>query len=302
MRVGDALDSEAAKNVHRLGFSFAVLQRNHIELTLAIRYLTSRKVAHEMIGVDDRWHRQEGMGEVLSLLHNYVASAKSLVEHSRRIHGKAYQPKELREECGRQIQARFVSDPLIQFVHDLRNMALHYRLPTLRMTTSIQSGEMAVRLQLVRADLEEWKEWTAHSKVFLGNAAEKIDLLETVDGYHSRVTAYYRWFRAEQDKAHGIWPALRERLTTHGVVSPENEIVEEIRRRVADLTERSEKSLTFTDLHLALLPALTIWDSRRLMLCEYDAASWLAHALAAIAERFAFPEEISKDLRALITR
>jgi hypothetical protein len=304
VRVGDAIDNEAAKNVQRLGFSFAVLQRNHAELTLAIRYLTSNKVAYEMIGVDDRWHRQEGMREVVSLLHNYVASAKSLVDHSRRIHRKAYQPKGLREECDRQIQSRFVTDPLIQFVQDLREMAQHYRLPTVRMTTSFQKREggtdMAVRLQLMKADVQEWKRWGPHSKKFLDAAAAEIDLLETVEGYHSRVTAFYTWFRAEQDKAHGIWPALRERLTTHGIESPETEIVQEVRRRVAGLKERNAKSLTFADLHSALLPALTIWDSRRLVLCEYDTASWLHHALTAIAQRFDLPEEVEKDLTSLI--
>ena len=304
--VGDAIDSEAVKNVQRLGFSFGLLQRNHAELTLAIRYLTANKVAYEMIGIDDRWHRQEGMREVIALLHNYVASAKSLVDHSRRISRKKYQPKTLRDEYGRQIQERFVADPLVQFVHDLRGMALHVRLPTVHMSTSFQNvegtTEMAVRLRLVKADLEEWRGWGPHSKTFLANAPRKIDLLETVEGYDSRVTAFYMWFRAEQDKVHGIWPTLRERLTTHGVVSPEAEIVGEVRRRVTDLIERSEKPLTFADLHLALLPALTIWDSRRLMLCEYDGTAWLDYALAAIGQRFDLPEEVSKDLRGLVTR
>lgn len=304
MRVGDAVDSEAAKNVQRLGFSFGLLQRNYAELTLAIRYLTSNGIAYEMIGIDDRWHRHEGMREVIALLHNYVASEKSLVDHSRRIHRKSYQPEGFCEECDRQIQSRFATDPQIQFVQDLREMALHYRLPSVHMTTSIQMREpgkgMVVRLQLMKADLDEWKKWGAHSTKFLASAGPKVDVLEAVEGYHARVTDYYTWFRAEQDKAHGIWPALRERLTTHGVVSPEPAIVDEIRRRVRTLIERSQKSCTFADLHEALLPALSVWESRQLMLCEQDAVSWLDHALGAIAQRFDLPEEIKKDLRRLI--
>lgn len=298
--VGELIDSEAVKNVQRLGFSLGLLRRNHAELSLAIRYLTSQRIAHEMGGIDDRWHRQEGMHEVVCLLHNFVSSAKSLIDHTRRIHQKDYQPKQLRVESERQIKERFLANPLAQFVEDLREMAQHYRLPSVGIRTSFvnkPSGtEMTVRLHLTKTDLKEYRRWGPHSKAFLEEAPEQIDLLQVVDDYHAAVAEFHAWFRSRQDQTHGVWSALRERLTTDGVHSPEPAIIKEVTTRLEVLASRAEGSPTFAELHIALLPALTIWDSRRLMLCEHDAHSWLTYALSAIDRRFTLPEEVRARL------
>ncbi len=87
----------------------------------------------------------------------------------------------------------------------------------------------------------------------------------------------------------------------HGVQSPEREIMAEVGRRVTALTTRPRDSLTFQDVHEALVPALTIWDSRRLELCQHDAAIWLEFALAAMGRRFAISDDLRRTLRRLLT-
>jgi hypothetical protein len=291
------MDTEAAVDIQRLGFSVGLLERNHTELAVAIRHLTAPAVAHEMSGVDDRWHRQEAMREVVSLLHNYLAAAKSLVDHTRRVVRKPYQPSSLQEECDRQIKSRFLDDPLVQFLEDLREMAQHYRLPSIRHTTTIQNeggrGRMEIRMQLTKDDLSQYSGWCAKSRTYLANSGEGIDILALAEEYHSRVTAFHTWFRSQQDAAHGPWHAMRERLTTHGVASPEAAIVEEVQRRVSDLIKLPRESVQYRDLHAALLPALTVWDSQRLALCQYDPAAWVDHALRAVRGRFRLPEDWS---------
>src|SRR5712671_7127771 len=103
----DPSGSDAMQHVLRLRLSLGLLRRNYEELSAAIGHLTSPMVAHEMIALDDGWHRQEAMGEVLYLLHNYVAAAKSLVDQSRRVYRKLYEPTGLLPSYQQEIAERF---------------------------------------------------------------------------------------------------------------------------------------------------------------------------------------------------
>jgi hypothetical protein len=295
---------EALQHLLRLRLSFGLLRRNYEELSAAVGHLTSPLVAHDMIGLDDRWHRREAMGEVLYLLHNYVAAAKSLVDHSRRVYRKLYEPTGLLPSYQSEITERFATDPLSQFIENLREMAQHYRLPTVRLSHLFENlpagGQMTHRLELVRSDLREYREWSPPAKEFLAEADENIDLLDVVTRHYAHVTAFHEWFREQQQSVHGIRPALYERMTMHGVQSPEQGIIEEVGRRVAALSSRPRDSLTFQELHEALMPALTIWDSHRLKLCQHDAEVWLGFALIAIERRFTLPHELRQTLQMLV--
>jgi hypothetical protein len=245
------------------------------------------------------------MGEVLYLLHNYVAAVKSLVDHTRRIYRKLYEPTGLLPSYQDEIAERFANDPLSQFIENLREMAQHYRLPSIRFSHSFENlptrGRMTNRLQLVRADLLEYKEWSPPAKQFLAEASDEVDLLNVVTRHYEHVIAFHMWFREQQAKLHGQGPAIYERLTVHGVQSPEPQIIAELGRRVTALSLRPSDRLTFQELHEAVVPALSIWDSRRLELCQHDAAIWLDFALAAIGRRFAIPDELRRTLRKLVT-
>jgi len=258
-----------------------------------------------MIGLDDRWHRQEAMGEVLYLLYNYVAAVKSLVCHTRRIYRKLYKPTGLMPSYQEEIIERFANDPLSQFIEDLRDMSQHYRLPSIRFSHLFENlptgGRMTHRLLLLRGDLREYKEWSPPAKKFLAEAGDEIDLLDVVTRHYEHVIAFHTWFREQQAKVHGQGPAIYERITIHGVQSPEPQIMAEVGRRVTALSLRPRDSLTFRELHEALVPALSIWDSRRLELCQNDAAIWLEFALAVIGRRFAIPDDLRRSLRMLVT-
>lgn len=295
----DKLRLEGIRHLQRYRSSVALLNRNYRELTSVIRHLTAPTIAHRMAGDEDRWHRQESMAEVIYLLHNYVASAKSLVDHTRRIYNKLYCSDNLIPEYESEIRRRFVDHPLVQFVEDLREMAQHYRLPSIAIVTSMVMTPvpaMTISVRLDRADLLEYDGWGSAAKGFLAESDASLDVLTLVASYHGEISHFQQWFQAAQASIHRNAPELIAHLLLHGVLATPQLVTAEIERRVSDLISRDKGTLTFADLHNALLPGLTIWDSRTLDLCQHDSALWADLALAAIAERF----ELSDAVRAQI--
>lgn len=67
------------------------------------------------------------IGELYRLLHNYVASVKTLVDHSRNLLDH-YENSSFRRAYQLRVQA-LSREPVVVFVQDLRNVLLHQRLP-----------------------------------------------------------------------------------------------------------------------------------------------------------------------------
>src|SRR5687768_1473513 len=62
---------------------------------------------------------------VLRQFHNYLASAKTLVDHTRRLVEDVYKNTEFLEEYEVKKREQFAGKPLINFVQKLRNYTLH---------------------------------------------------------------------------------------------------------------------------------------------------------------------------------
>jgi hypothetical protein len=285
---------EAPRVINQLRFSVGLLQRNYVELVVAIRHISSPPVAFEMVGRDDQWHRKEAMAEVLYLLHNYVASAKSLIDHTRRVHRKLSGSAELISAYQSEVNLRFVDDPLSQFIENLREMAQHYRLPRISLTRSFSSGPsgatMTTRLQLKTDDLREYKEWSAPARKYLDAGGNTIDVLDLVERYHVHVAAFHTWFSQQQIRIYGVTPILLDQANRFGVHFQPEETMDEVARRVDALSAKPRAQITYEELHNALMPALTIWDSQRLRLCEHDIRHWVPYALEVIDRRFTIPK------------
>jgi hypothetical protein len=103
---------------------------------------------------------EEFVGEVRRFLHNYLASVKSLVDHSRRI---------VRDLCGQtafwsqyqeRVQATFMG-PVPRFVQDLRNYTLHRDVPISGASIRYEHGKLYGLLKLDVQSLRQWGSWSA---------------------------------------------------------------------------------------------------------------------------------------------
>ena len=83
--------------------------------------------------------------EVTRLLHNFVAAAKSLVEHTRNHMRAKYAATDFKKEYQARIDQHFTRDPLVQFVEDLRNYMLHKSLAAASLILISDQGKLATQ-------------------------------------------------------------------------------------------------------------------------------------------------------------
>jgi hypothetical protein len=136
------------------------------------------------------------------MLHNFVASAFSVLDHTREIYGKMYQ-KDMPEFLT-QRAAILDKHSATQFIIGLRKYFQHYRLPQIVFTASRGMTEPAITggAFLSKVPLLKFEDFNAAAKAFMKNSPEMIDLEVTCAAYHTQVDEFYKWFKSEQERIH----------------------------------------------------------------------------------------------------
>lgn len=186
----------------RLRADFAGLARSYRAFLGNDRELRSFLAAREQPpGALELWDARNAerlLDEVDRLLHNYLASALSLRDHTlrvRRKYAKAAGWEEAYVEHERQI---FLNDPVCSFVQKLRHYCLHFRLPIARgqLSGEVTDGQwnMSGSVNLLKSNLLAWEDWKAPAKAYLDSAPDKIDLKDVVRQYTDSVNTFNAWF------------------------------------------------------------------------------------------------------------
>jgi hypothetical protein len=184
--------------------SIGVHDRNAHELLGLLDHIASSPdIAVEMFqNTRPPTARFEIEAQIDQRLHNYVASAKSLIDHSRR-HFEKYGGSELQQEYEQQRQA-ITRSPLARFIGDLRNYTLHRELPFVGYTVSFgeKLATAATEIQLAPVELLKWDGWTSLSKAFLTDSSEAISLRTVAADHMQLVHDLYTWVLAQFEGLH----------------------------------------------------------------------------------------------------
>jgi hypothetical protein len=137
--------------------------------------------------------RRRFEGAVMRGLHNYTASAGTLVDHSRRIMRGREGP--IVEEFARR-KRQVMDNPEVPFVHMLRNYVLHHSLPFIGHEVRIQPrpGVVATsEIKLSVRELTEWDGWTAPARRFIDSHDEALPLRPVVEAHAGLVIELNLW-------------------------------------------------------------------------------------------------------------
>lgn len=93
--------------------------------------------------------------------------------------------------------------PDASFIKDLRNYVLHYGIPFVGGSFTINSTGYHTRFEIDSKPLKQWKSWKTLSKQFLEGAGEKIVLVEPLDRYAKALDSLYLWLKPQFDTLHG---------------------------------------------------------------------------------------------------
>ncbi|MGD5528132.1 hypothetical protein QUS92_22505, partial [Xanthomonas citri pv. citri] len=131
----------------------------------------------ELVSTDDKQELHQLRGEVSRLLHNFLAAAKTLVDHTRVFMRAYYLGSPLEKAYQDKIAAEIANDELCRFVHDLRNYMLHCGAPPLSIWSSLGADRKTqAGVSFIIAPLTEWNGWTAPSKRFLDKQRRDFDV------------------------------------------------------------------------------------------------------------------------------
>lgn len=193
-------EQEISGRLQRLHETLRLFSANASELSRMLALHAEPRNAKVLWALKNRERFRDLQREVMRLLHNFVASAFTLVDHTRRIYRKHYEPHDLIPQYSDKKDHAFKLNPLHNFMKDLRQFFLHMEMPIVTAVLEMQSG--ATHLQLKRHVLERFENWSSATVVFLDENAWTVDLARACDSYVANVVAFHDWFRRELEILH----------------------------------------------------------------------------------------------------
>ncbi len=177
---------------------------NHGDLKRALKRARDPQVWPHLWDERHRYRLVKFNREIARLLHNYVAAAKSLVEHTRNHMKARYAGTDFRNEYQARINADFKYDPLSQFLEDLRNYMLHKSLFAASLSLISDQGGLATQsyVALVPDKLREWKKWSKEGRLYLDGLDDQKNLEEVIDSYKNKVMKLWMWFGPRLGQEH----------------------------------------------------------------------------------------------------
>ena len=213
-----------------LGVNFYVFNRNYQELKKLFGAVKNQEKLLQLWDLRNRLQLEITINETLRLLHNFLASAKSLVDQTRVIIRNWYKDTEFLKEYETQVNLRFVNNPLTGFIEDLRNFSLHYSLPVTNANLSVQIDQKTghsitdFSFVLIKPNLLVWTGWTQKGKDFLSAAKDEIDIGNLVDEYYKQIFDFHSWLINSLQEIHKedlLWLAEMRQKTINAMSEEE---------------------------------------------------------------------------------
>jgi hypothetical protein len=202
MRLREMPGSQLIDDMDEVGISTYVFDTNCQELEVL---LTGVEQPEEFWAFTDDAKSRAFFQEVTRLLHNAVASARSLRERTTILTDRWYADM---PEAAAQVaikQAETFDVPEAQFIQQLRNVMLKARLPAQSVQVSGgRNQETRQRYVLSRDGLLKTarRRWPSGAKVFLEGSPEEIHILPLVRSYRELVESFYVWLDDHLKRTH----------------------------------------------------------------------------------------------------
>ena len=178
--------------------SHSILDANYRELrAIPDRFNHDRHLLHEA----NQGQKEALHTEFIQRLHNYLASVKTLVDHTRTFRSRHVRDEVFDKQWDDRLK-QLREDPVVTFLQEFRNPVLHSHLPRVALTTTFPEGK-CIRRQLTIgvAELLRMHDWSVEERRYIETAKEGyyedkkyIDVTTAATRYQAVVTAFYSWF------------------------------------------------------------------------------------------------------------
>lgn len=188
--------------------NFTLFHRNYEELN---NFISSTAKGEHLTTL---WNMSEDRGiyemleELVRLFHNYLASAKTLVDHTRVLINDSYKGSAFMNEYSYKVHTTFVEQPMPGFIEGLRNYALHYQMPAA--TANVQASRenleegftVTQRFILKKETFLKWSSWPPKAKIYMDTLPDEIDIKQLAADYYQSVLAFHSWMLQRLSEIH----------------------------------------------------------------------------------------------------
>ncbi|OKO86180.1 hypothetical protein AC630_03870 [Bradyrhizobium sp. AS23.2] len=209
---------------HQRTFTLNIFRMNAQELIGITRRVNDPDEGIRLMAVANREAGSQTHREVTRRVHNFVAAALTLVEHTRIFMREHYSETPMLERYQARVDADFKNQPLARFVQDLRNYILHNGLPNSEMYMNFQSnadqpgtGTLETGIHIRSAPLLEWRNWSAPARIFIEGCGEFVDIGTIAESYTGNVLSFHGWLQRCLDQIHAA--DLDELRTLEGALN-----------------------------------------------------------------------------------
>lgn len=176
------------------GHTFYTFSANALELRHHLKGYEDGNLAMLRSMTTKRLSDDQFQANISRSLHNFLAGAKSLVDHSRNFMNEVYADQPILVEYQKRIRQEMSGSGVVQFVHDLRNYTLHKGIPVVREQLEIRPNEQPtffVSLDLAR--MRTWGRWSPTALDFIDSSPEHLRIIHFVEPYVDQVVSFYGW-------------------------------------------------------------------------------------------------------------
>ena len=186
-----------------LSITYYAFNQNYDELNQLLAAFSKPEIGLEIARVGNERKLDAFLIEVTRRLHNYLGSAKSLVEHTRVLVKELYSGTAFYKEYVDEKDRTFKNSPLHHFVQDLRNYNVHRGLSQTAAVTSFgRDIGLDTSIKLPRRSLQNWDGWSSHARAYLKMSKGDVKLQEVVASYTAEVRTFYEWLGRKQEEVH----------------------------------------------------------------------------------------------------
>lgn len=209
-RIKDSEGERITWKMEALAATFFVFAGNRLELRARIGQFEKAENPAKLWNVDNREVLRHFQMDIMRLLHNFLASAATLIDHTRIVTRELYQGRRFEQEYQRRMDGVFSRSAVAGFVKGLRNWMLHKGLVpvVVRLSVTGTDGGLVSSVVLDLNELKTWEKWGSRAKAYLAGARADPPLSEVVESYTDLVVQFYRWLEEKMDAMHAS--AFRE--------------------------------------------------------------------------------------------
>lgn len=191
---------EVYENLQAMESTFSIFKNNFYEL---IKWQEHLKDSPELLSI----YNQDNMENIAYLIaennrlfHNFLASAQSLIDHTRVIVETLYSKHNFMEEYKTKLKQDLAENSLQLFVKRLRNYTQHYRLPILALEIRF-SENLDFNIKMNVESLKNWDGWGS-ARVYLEAIEGNLSVVTLAKEYYVLIEGFYRWLKERQEEIH----------------------------------------------------------------------------------------------------